>query len=129
MHLNINPKSKLIYMAVPNRLIVEDKSIEKQMDVVTKEGNAPLHPFQAYPFERYEGGPIGKARTWDYCCRLVDIADEVYLFGIGHGTLNETAHAIKKGKPIKLLMDQWDPDWKKHYSTRTPKLKILDELL
>jgi len=129
MSNKINPDCKLIYMAVPTRLVNGQESMEKQMDVITKEGNAPLHPFQAYPYERYEGGPVGKVKTWEFCCRLIDIADEVYLFGIGHGTLNEVAYAIKKDKPIKLLMDVWDPDWKKHYATRTPKIYILDILL
>ena len=99
------------------------------MDVITKEGNAPLHPFQALPFDRYEGGPAGKELTWEYCCKLVSIADEVYLFGISHGALNEVDFAIRSGKPIKILLDEWDPEWKKHYATRTPKIAMLDSLM
>ena len=122
-------ESKLIYCAVPARLIKDESSINKQMDMITKEGNAPLHPFQALPLERYENGPVGKKRTWDFCLRLVEIADELYFFGVSHGTLFELNHALKCKKPIKLLLNEWDPDWKEYYAVRVPKIKLLDDLL
>jgi len=129
----INPENKasLVYLAVPSRLCKDDPTaMERQMDLVTKEGKAPLHPFQALPYNRFEGNEmIGKARTWDFCLRLVEISEEFWLFGVSHGTLNEMEHAIKLGKQIRVLLDQWDPDWRLHYADREPKNKILDEMV
>jgi hypothetical protein len=127
--LNPENKANLVYIAVPSRLIKGPSDVEKQMDEVTKEGKGPLHPFQAFPFTRYEGGPISKARTWEFCLRLVEIAEEFWLFGVSHGSLNEMQHAIKLGKPIKLLLDEFDPNWREYYAEREPKNHILDELL
>lgn len=46
--------SKLVYCASPSRLVHRVKDI---MDFVTDQGYAPLHPFQALPYERFEGNP------------------------------------------------------------------------
>ncbi|MFH1590241.1 MAG: hypothetical protein ABIB43_06765 [archaeon] len=111
--------SKLIYCATPSRLV---HRLDDIMDFVTNEGNAPLHPFQAFPFERYEGNPmVGRIKSMEYCLRLIDISDEFYMFGVSEGTLEEVSHAIKINKPIKLQFDSFDPEWEKFYQELGPK--------
>ncbi|PIN80614.1 hypothetical protein COV11_03725 [Candidatus Woesearchaeota archaeon CG10_big_fil_rev_8_21_14_0_10_30_7] len=105
--------SKLIYCATPSRLVYK---IDKIMDFVTNQGNAPLHPFQAFPYERYEGNPrVGRTKSMEWCLRLVDICDEFYMFGVSNGTLEEVAYAIKTIKPVTLQFDGFDLEWDKFY--------------
>lgn len=120
--------SKLIYCATPSRLV---HRIDKIMDFVTDQGNAPLHPFQAFPYERYEGNPeIGRTKSMEWCLRLVDISDEFYMFGVSNGTLEEVAHAIKTIKPVTLYFDGFDPEWEKFYRELGQKYgNPLDKLL
>ena len=109
---------ELIYCATPSRLNYKLREI---MDFVTIEGNAPFHPFQAFPYERFEGGPIGRARTMEFCRRAVDISNKVYLFGISEGSLDDTYHGKKIGKPIRNLFEMFDPEWRKYYNSLIQK--------
>jgi hypothetical protein len=105
--------SKLIYCATPSRIIHKMKKI---MDLVTDEGYAPLHPFQAFPYKRFEGNPkIGRIKSMQWCLNLIDISDEFWMFGISDGTLEEVAHAIKIEKPIRLRFDGFDNNWERFY--------------
>ncbi len=110
--------SRLIYCATPSRLV---HKINEIMDFVTNEGNAPLHPFQAFPYERFEGNPnVGRKESMEYCLRLVNISDKVYLFGVSEGTLDEISHALEIKKPITLHLD-FDSEWNKFYK----KLRLI----
>ncbi len=103
---------KLVYCATPARLASRIKDI---MDSVTSEGNAPLHPFQALPYERFEGNPVvGRKNAMLYRMRLIDISDEFRMFGISKGVLDELSHARTLVIPVTLKLD-FDPDWRKHY--------------
>ena len=121
----------LVYCATPARIAKEKwwqkllrwllwwkrrkKPIEKIMDFVTKQSLGPFHPFQAFEYKRFEGGPIGRKRTIEFCCRAIDICDEFWLFGISEGTLTELCYALKKQKPIKLFLNEFDKDWQVEY--------------
>jgi hypothetical protein len=102
----------LIYCATPSRLNFKIKEI---MDFVTKEGNAPFHPFQAFPYERFEGGSIGREKTMEFCRRAISICDEVYLFGISKGTLDDINEGKRQQKPISEFVEKFDPEWRKYY--------------
>jgi len=92
------------------------------MDFVTEKGFGPFHPFQAFEYDRFEGGPIGRAKTMEFCCRAVDICDEFWMFGISEGTLTELYHVLKENSlrkrpiPIRLFLDEFDEDWKTEYA-------------
>lgn len=120
--------SKLIYCATPSRIVSRLKDI---MDFVTNQGYAPLHPFQAFPYERFEGNPkIGRAKSMEFCARLIDISDEFWMFGVSNGTLEEVAYAIKISKPVILQLEAFDPEWKKFYKELGKKYgNSLDKLL
>jgi len=111
--------SKLIFCATPARLNGKKKEI---MDFVTSQGYGPFHPFQALEFERFEGGPIGREKTMEFCKRMIDACDEFWVFGISDGTLRELVYVMEQnGMPIKLFLDKFDPDWKKYYKQLGPK--------
>ena len=110
--------TKLVYCATPSRL---SERKEEFMDFATKNNYAPFHPFQAFEYERFEGGPIGREKTMEYCLRAVEICDEFWLFGISEGTLTELDHALEKGNPSILLYERFDPAWKENYKQLSSK--------
>ena len=103
---------KLIYLATPARL--KDKT-EEIMDYAISLGYAPFHPFKAFPYERFEGGPVGREQTMEFCKRAIDVCDLFALCGISEGTLEELNYALRKNKPVKLFLEKFDPEWKKYY--------------
>jgi len=113
--------SKLIYCATPGRLTQYKETI---MDFVTSQGLAPFHPFQGFPFERFEGNPrVGRIKSMEYCLRAVNMCDEFWMFGVSPGTLQEVVEAIRIGKPIQLHFQDWNPGdtgWKKYYDELSP---------
>lgn len=86
------------------------------MDFVTKHGFGPFHPFQAFEYERFEDGPVGRKKTMEFCCKAVDMCDEFWLFGISEGTLTEFDRASKNKKPVRLFLDFFDKDWQSEYN-------------
>ena len=105
--------SKLIYCATPSRIASKLNDI---MDFVTGQGYAPLHPFQAFPYERFEGNPlIGRVKAMEFCLRLIKISDELWMFGVSDGTLEEVVYAKGINKPIKIKFDNFDSEWKRFY--------------
>ncbi len=105
-------KCELIYCATPGR--INDKKNEI-MELVEEKGQAPFHPFQAFPYELFEGGEPGRENTIKFCKRAIDICDQFWLFGVSKGTLTELNHAIEKEKQIKLFHEEFDPEWKEKY--------------
>lgn len=108
---------KLIYCATPSRLASETTRI---LDYVTSKGLAPFHPFQAFEFSRFEGGPIGRGKTLEFCCRALEICDEFWLFGLSKGTLFELSHLLKwnathtSKKHTRYLYSEFDPEWARY---------------
>jgi len=104
--------SELIYCATPTRLVTK---IEEIMDYVTERGLAPFHPFQAFPYQRFEGNPnIGREKAMEFCFRAVDMSDRIWIFGVSHGTLQEVNIALAKKKPIELHL-HLDSGWRRFY--------------
>jgi len=104
--------TKLIYCATPSRL--KDK-LNEIMDFVTDKGYGVFHPFQAFPYERFEGGPVGREKSMEFCFRAVSICDEFWMFGVSKGTLEELTYAIKYNIPVKLFLSEFDENWEKNY--------------
>jgi len=107
---------KLIYCASPGKLA--DKK-EEIMDFVAQQGCAPFHPFQAFEYQRFEGGPVGRGKTMQFCCKAIDICDEFWLFGISEGTLTELNYVLNnqsnKQKKVKLFLNEFHKDWQEDY--------------
>lgn len=107
------------------------------MNIARDEGKACLHPFNAFPYEYYEGNPkIGRARSLELCCKAIDICDEFWIFGVSEGTLFEADYFFKRNEenglvlPVSNLIRQYDPEYKKYsdiYRDRFERtLKILE---
>ncbi len=76
------------------------------------------------------GGVVGRERTMEFCRRTIDICDEFWMFGVSRGTLEEVAHALGRGKKVKLFLDEFDPDWRRYYSESGPNYgNPLDDIL
>jgi len=100
----------LIYAACPSRLADSESRI---MNFVAEHGNACLHPFNAFPYDYFEGGKIGREKTLEWCCRLIDACDELWLFGISAGTLFEVDYLIRRRGPsrIRVYVNEFDSEW------------------
>jgi hypothetical protein len=105
----------LVYCACPARL---SNIKHKIMEYVASQNKGPLHPINALPYEYFEGGKLGRAKTMEVCCSLIEICDEFWLFGISEGTLIEAtyffAQASNKTKPFKILVKEFDKEWEKY---------------
>lgn len=97
--------------------------VKEIMDFVTERGFGPLNLIHSFEFERFENGPIGREKTLEFCLRMIDASDEFWIFGISEGVMIELDYFLKhrKGRPVKLLMDQFDPEWKKYYDQLKPR--------
>lgn len=78
---------------------------EKTIDIiefVINKGNVPLHPFQAMPYNYYEGGKVGRKRTIEACKQVVKVCDEMWVFGKpSKGVKKEIIVAKEEKIPIK----------------------------
>ena len=125
-------KGNLDYASCPSRLSSKKEEI---MKFVSSFGKGCLHPFNALPYEYFEGGVIGREKSLELCCRLIDICDEFWLFGISEGTLIETEYLFQKNSqfskttPIRLYIKEFDPEWQQYYSIYKDKFgPTLDQL-
>ncbi|HUD08065.1 MAG TPA: hypothetical protein VMQ52_03240 [Candidatus Saccharimonadales bacterium] len=103
----------LVYCASPARL---GNLKHKIMEYVADQNKGPLHPFNALPYKYFEGGKLGRAKTMEVCCSLIGVCDEFWIFGISEGTLIEAtyffAQASNKNKPFRVLVNEFDKEWK-----------------
>ncbi len=101
--------ARLIYAACPSRLAGLTDEI---FSFVADTGNACLHPFAAMPFQFFEGSPtVGRERTLDWCCRLINASDEFWIFGISAGTLLELEYAMGCKMRIRNVARRFDPQF------------------
>jgi hypothetical protein len=115
--------NKLVYCAQPGRLSNRKREV---MNFVLEQGYAPLHPFQAFPYDLFEGGKIGREKTMELCQRLIEAADEFWLFGVSEGTLQDLTYALKIKKHVRVFLD-FDPEWEVYYKKLKEKYKSLHE--
>lgn len=119
----------LVYCACPARLGDKKKQI---LDFVASKGKAPLHPFNALPYEYFEGGIVGREATLEACCRLIDVCDEFWLFGISEGTLVELEYFYKKGheasKKLRFFHKQFDDESEKYTTLLQEKHAVVKKL-
>lgn len=130
---------KLIYTAYPSRFLkgTDTPSIENIMQFIAEQGHGALHPFNALPYEYFEGGILGRKRSMEMCFRLITICDEFWVMGISEGVFLELAYVLQwnkeakqqgKGpKPIRSFVDQFDPEWQQYlaqYAAQFPEASI-----
>ena len=116
---------KIIYTATPFRF--SDTQIEKICDFVESTGNFPFHPLKAMPLSRYNYNRYSSRVIFEACFRCVDyVSDEVWIFGVGTGSLKEYVRAKKYGKPVRSFVKVFDPEWDK-YSEREKYWDVFGE--
>ena len=122
------PKPKLIYCATPSRMVSSTKQI---MNFVTAQRDAPFHPLHAFEYSRFEGGPVGREGTLEFCCRAIQLCDEFWLFGVSAGTLFELDFTVEFNrknpqlqKTIRLLHRDFDPDWEEFATGHMDLLRL-----
>lgn len=117
---------ELIYASCPARMGDQKEEI---MDFIASEGKGALHPFNALPYQYFEGGVIGRDKSLKYCCRLIDICDEFWLFGLSEGTLIETEYHFRRNsrlslpQPRRILVKQWDREWETYRKLYMPRFE------
>lgn len=121
--------SKIIYAATPFRM---QNLADKICDFIEEKGNFPLHPLLAMPYERYNYDRYSRDDIYRICFGLIDLSDELWIFGIGGGSFKEWIYAKEKGKPLKSFVKIFDPkwlEWMKKEKYQTNYKEVLEEVL
>lgn len=102
---------KIVYAATPFRLAHRTDHI---CDFIESQNCIPLHPFNALPLERYNYDRYSKKEIYKICFKLVDISDELWIFGLGSGSLKEWQRAKERGKHRRVALAYFDLQWKEY---------------
>lgn len=62
---------------------------------------SPIHMFSYFEIEDEKY----REEIMKICYHLIDICDEVWVFGISEGCLKEIEYAWKIGKPVKIFCE------------------------
>ncbi len=111
----------LLYCSIPSRMANRNEEI---MDFVQKRGLAPFAPFLAFPVERFEGGPVGREKTMEFCRRTIHLCDRFGLFGFSEGTiLMELSYNLDVAhKPVDHFFREFDPQWSEYIRRMAEKI-------
>jgi hypothetical protein len=107
----------LVYASCPSRLTHLKEQI---MQLFAEQGKGCLHPFNALPYEYFEGGVVGREKSLKLCCRLLHVCEEFSIFGVSEGTLLELEYWVtRNSKHVRSLPMQnhvlaYDPEWRKY---------------
>lgn len=115
---------KIIYAATPFRFSGE--LIEKICDFIEQTGNFPLHPLLTMPLKRYNYQRYSKDLIYKVCFGMVDLSEEVWIFGIGSGSLKEYQRARNMGKQVRSFVKRFDPNWEEWSQKRKYQKKYGD---
>ena len=120
---------KIIYAATPFRI---ENLKDKICDFIQDKGHFPLHPFNTLPMLRYNYDNFTREEIMKVCYGMIDISDELWIFGIGSGSLDEFEYAKKIIIPTKSFAKQFDPEFTWHSEKKKYHKKhsgILKEIL
>ena len=120
---------KIVYAATPFRM---ENKIGEICDFIEQQGYFPLHPLLALPYDRYNYQRYSRENIYKVCFGLVDLSDELWIFGIGSGSFKEWTRAMEQGKPIKSFIKRFDKNWKEWADKEKYKIQyknVLDEVL
>jgi|SRR3989338_7126284 len=120
--------AKIIYAATPFRL---DSSKGSICDFIQLQGHFPIHPFYALPLDRYNYNNFSREEIMKVCYGMINLCDELWIFGLGSGSIDEWKKAGELKLPRRSLVKQFDPKWEEYL--RNPKharnAEIMREIL
>jgi len=73
--------------------------VDKICREIAARGYLPISPLHMFSFYDRENGDIRDA-ILELCFKLIDLCDEVWVYGISDGCLLEAAYAKLAGKPV-----------------------------
>lgn len=121
---------KIIYAATPFRM---ENLTERICDFIERRRHFPLHPLLALPYRRFNYDRYSRDQIYKVCFGLVDLSDELWIFGIGGGSFKEWLRAKEQGKPLRSFVKVFDPKWEEYaYSLekyQTGYREVLGEVL
>ncbi|MDD5700398.1 MAG: hypothetical protein PHH00_04425 [Candidatus Nanoarchaeia archaeon] len=98
--------SKIIYAATPFRMGSQTGEI---CDFIGRQGHFPLSSLATVPYGNVGDFPAEVlVRSSD---GLIDLSDELWIFGIGDSTLREWVYAKDNRKPCRSLVKLFDYEW------------------
>ena len=77
---------KIIYAVTPFRM---ENLKDKICDFIQDKGYFPLHPFNTLPMLRYNYNNFTREEIMKVCYGMVNIKDELWIFGLGFGSFDE----------------------------------------
>ena len=86
------------------------KEVDKICKYALKQGYLPLSPLHMFSFMADDAG---RDDIMAICYRLIDISDEVWVFGDSKGCRQERKYAKKKNKRIRLFYSDSNIDFKR----------------
>lgn len=102
---------KIMYCAIPTRI----RDCAPQVRRLAREaGYAPVIPFDVGPYEDFEGGQIGRARTLEFMIEIQRNCDALGFFGVSEGTMGELNDALVRKQHVRIFRG-FDPDWDAEY--------------
>ena len=93
---------KKVYIAHP--FASDPETNRQKVDSICKnlKDVIPISPLHLFSFIEEET-PQLRAEIMDVCLNLINMCDEIYVYGISKGTWKEAKHSIKTGKPISFM--------------------------
>ncbi len=111
------PKTRgLWYVSQPSSLagVGHEAYRETVLRDLISQGYDVIHPFNAMPYEHFEGNrAVGREKALVYCCQLIDACKgQVLVTGLSPGVLTEVAYAVEKyGSDTIRVFSNYDPDF------------------
>ncbi len=102
--------AKMMYCAIPTRL---RHRADEAYALAKKMGFVPVIPFNAGPYEDFEGGLLGRERTIEFMLHIQRFCDTCGFFGISEGTVGELRDALARKQDVRVIYG-FDPEWEKH---------------
>ena len=83
--------------------IEENRKKEKQIckDIIAAGEGLPISPLNMFGYIEKEEGEL-RENIMAICKRLIDLSDEVWIYGDSQGCKEEQEYAAQQGKTIKI---------------------------
>lgn len=88
------------------------KKADKICRYIVRKGFLPISPLHLFSFIDEETDEL-RERIMEVCYKLIDLSDEVWIYGDSEGCNLEREYAKKKGKKIVILYEEKEEEKKR----------------